>query len=113
MRPETANLLNRLDATDWFSSVGQPTPESLRGSVIQVSSWREAIDCASSTEWENFTIEQRNRLTMHLHRHARERYQDWNDLTDSIKQVLEPQSRIERGEHNGTVSPGVKMGRGS
>jgi hypothetical protein len=90
MKTRTKDLLGRLDGSDWFSTVGQPLPEPLRGSVIPVSSWVEAVECCSSIEWENFGLEQRNQLTMNLSSHARDRYRKWNDITDSIKKVIEP-----------------------
>jgi hypothetical protein len=89
MRRETEDLVARLDAAEWFSSVGQPLPGAVR-SVIAVSSWADAIECCGSNEWGNFVLEQQNLLTMHLHTHARDRYQDWNNIVRAIKGVTGP-----------------------
>lgn len=90
MKPKTERLLDALDRTAWFSTVGQAPPESLRGTVVPVASWAEAVECCSSDEWSNFTLEQQNSLTMHLHTHARDRYRNWNDIVDSVKAVSTP-----------------------
>jgi hypothetical protein len=90
MRPETTDLLKRLDDADWFAAVGRPLPEALQSSILAVASWDEAVACCSSDEWENFTLEQQNRLTMHLHEHARELYRRWNDLVRVVKEELHP-----------------------
>jgi hypothetical protein len=49
-----------------------------------------AIACCSSEEWSGFTLEQRNRLTMFLHTHARERYRRWNDIVRAVKEAVNP-----------------------
>src|SRR5262245_29923222 len=86
MRPETNELLRRLQEADWFASVGQPLPES----VVAVRSWDEAVVCCSSMDWLNFILEMQNRLSMFLHTHARERYGQWNDLVVEVKTALHP-----------------------
>ncbi len=90
MQQRTRELLAALEGADWFSTVGQPVPEPLRNEVVVVSSWAEAVECCGSISWENYTLEQRNLLTMHLHDHARDRYRLWNAITDEVKWVMEP-----------------------
>jgi hypothetical protein len=90
MRQKTKKLLQKLDDADWFTSVGRPLPAPLRGSVIVVGSWQEAVACCSSDEWSNYTLEQRNQLTMFLHAQAPERYDRWNDIVEDVKEVLVP-----------------------
>src|SRR5438105_13365220 len=69
-RLETQDLLKRLGDAEWFAAGGWPLPEELQGSMVTVSSW-EAVTCSSSVEWEDFTLEQQNLLTMHRHELAR------------------------------------------
>jgi hypothetical protein len=90
MQQETRQLLADLDGADWFSTVGQPISEPLLKDVILVSSWAEAVGCCGSDSWENYTLEQRNLLTSHLHDHARDRYRRWNEIVDEVKSMLIP-----------------------
>jgi hypothetical protein len=102
MRRETRKLLKRLADADWFCSVGEP----LDGSVVAVRSWEEAAACCSSNEWSDFALEMRNRLTMHLHTHARRRYQRWNDRVREVKEVVTP---LVRGKLAGLGQPSVEV----
>jgi hypothetical protein len=108
LKRTTANLLARLDEIEWFAAVGDPLPDT----VVTVSSWDDAFRCCSSLEWGDFTLEQRNRLTMHLHVHARARYQGWNECVQSIKEVLEPigERKIPPG-HRGLAAEAEKAVR--
>ena len=88
LQKQTRSLLNKLEDTEWFTAAGKPLPESMHHLAIRVSSWHEAIEDCSSIEWENFTLEQRNLLTMHLHVHAHDRYQKWNDIAIECNELL-------------------------
>jgi hypothetical protein len=90
MQQRTRELLDDLDSADWFSTVGRPFPEPIPNEVIFVSSWAEAVECCGSISWENYTLDQRNILTSHLHDHARDRYRCWNQTADEVKAVLIP-----------------------
>ena len=90
MRPETSELLQRLQNTDWFASVGQPVDSAFLDWVVGVRSWEKAVVCCSSMEWLNFILEMQNQLSMFLHTHARERYGLWNDLVVEVKTLLNP-----------------------
>ena len=90
MQQRTQELLDALGQADWFAAVGQPLPDPNRPEVIAISSWEEAVECCRSISWENYTLEQQNLLTMHLHQHARERYQRWNEIVIEMKAALEP-----------------------
>jgi hypothetical protein len=90
MTPETQALLGKLDAAAWFGSIGRPLPDGVRPAVISVSSWAEAIASGSSDEWSDFVLEQQNGLTMHLHTHARGRYQRWNEIVQSVQTATVP-----------------------
>jgi hypothetical protein len=88
--PQTQELIRQLGAITWFSTVGQPLAASLAGKSLPVQSWSEAVQCCESLEWENYSLEQHNSITMYLHWHAKQRYQQWNELVDSVKTVFVP-----------------------
>jgi len=67
MNALTKNLLDRLDAAEFFGAVGQPLPQEVANAVVPVHSWQEAVACCSSLEYENYSLEQSNQLTMFLH----------------------------------------------
>jgi hypothetical protein len=90
MKSETEHLLKQLGDAEWFAAAGQPLPADVRGAVVAIRSWEEAVACCSSLDWENFSLEQKNLLTMHLHQHARDRYRQWNDIVLAVKQTLSP-----------------------
>jgi hypothetical protein len=90
MQQRTRELLADLDSTDWFSTVGRLFQEPLPNDVMFVSSWVEAVECCGSISWENYTLEQRNILTSHLHDHARDRYRCWNEIVDEVKAASIP-----------------------
>jgi hypothetical protein len=90
MQQQTRELMAALDASDWFSAVGQPLPESLHGEVIAVSSLAEAVESCGSASWENYTLEQQNLLTSFLHEHARDRYRRWNEIVGEVKAASVP-----------------------
>ena len=90
MQQRTRELLADLDSADWFSTVGQPFPEPIPNEVIFISSWAEAVECCDSISWENYTLDQRNILTSHLHDHARDRYRCWNQIVDEVKAASNP-----------------------
>ncbi len=80
------DLSAQLATFDWFSRCGSPLTLDLSMPVEQVSGWPEAM--ASSDEediWSNVELEARNQLTIWLHLHARDKSQQWNDLTDGLK----------------------------
>ena len=90
MKPQTKELLEKLKNTEFFKAVGQTLPEILQSTVIKVSSWKKALKYCSSIEWDNYTLEQTNNLTMYLGTHAHDRYQNWNDLVREVKKIAEP-----------------------
>ena len=90
MQQQTRDLLAALEDADWFSAVGQAVPKLPQGQAIVASSWAEAVECCGSISWENYTLEQRNLLTICLHDHARDRYQRWNEIVCEMKAAFEP-----------------------
>lgn len=90
MKTQTKGLLEQLDKATFFREVGRPLPEAIQISITTVISWNEALTCCHSIEWENYTLEQRNVLTMYLGTHAHDRYQNWNDIVMDVKKVSGP-----------------------
>jgi hypothetical protein len=105
MWQETQELLQKLEDTDGFASIGQPLPEGLRDSAIVVGSWQKGVACCSSSEWSNFTLEHSNQRTNLLHARAPKRYQQWNDIGGgvSLSERDAPRSRALARGVNGCV----------
>src|SRR3989339_303929 len=73
----------------WFRQCGLSHNFSFE--VCQVRSWKEAIDSCASIEWENTTLEARNRLTEYLSTKWSSRYCEWNTVTLHVKaKVINP-----------------------
>jgi hypothetical protein len=79
------DLATTLRAIDWFAHCGEPISLDLSMTVEQVSSWPEAVESCADVVWENVELEARNQLTIWLHRHDRENYQNWNTLVAEHK----------------------------
>jgi hypothetical protein len=75
----------RIKAVDWFSRCGEPDEFDVTMNVEGVKSWPQAMKSCKTRTWENVELEARNQLTMALHNHDRERYQDWNKITIKFK----------------------------
>lgn len=79
------DLAKQLRAIDWFAECGQPGEFDLTMPVEQVKSWARATKAIKSRAWGNATLEARNQLTGTLSKYHRERYRDWNKITDKLK----------------------------
>jgi len=88
MQPQTKRLLRSLDEADLFSHVGQPISEG-GDEIIRVTSSEVAMDMCESIEWENFTLEESNRLSSFLHDKDRVRYNRWSEILADIKEDFE------------------------
>lgn len=87
-------FLAELEEIRWFSRSGEPFTPELPFATKPVASWQEAMEYCSGPEWEQTTLEARNRLTEFLHQHGKARYQHWNAITQSAKrQCIEPLTR--------------------
>jgi len=84
------SFLERVNSISWFSNCGNkfyidnfPIKLSFVGSID------EMMKNISSHEWENFTLEARNRLTAFLHKNNCEDYaRKWNRIVDTQKNNL-------------------------
>jgi hypothetical protein len=79
------DVVARLKAIDWFGRCGAPAGFDVTMKVKRVRSWPQAMKSCKTRTWENVELEARNQLTMALHKLDRERYQDWNEITDKFK----------------------------
>lgn len=86
MRDTTKTILEQLAAAAWFSQVGQ---QNVKDAIV-VSSWAEALGRCSSPEWEDFTLEAQNQITMSLSDCCRARYQEWNNIVRKVKIIAIP-----------------------
>lgn len=87
--PQFAQLCERLRTVSWFSNVGRSTPLTLPLSHRFVSDASAAKEVIELPEWEDWTLEQRNKLTSYLHARFRNRYSgQWNKIADKAVQFL-------------------------
>lgn len=74
---------------DWFSNCGKEFYTSDFPIKIQfLKSLDEMEKNISSQNWEDLTLEARNRLTVFLNNKNRNNYQDWNKITEIQKNNL-------------------------
>jgi hypothetical protein len=83
-----SDVASRLRAINWFSRCGEPLSLDLSMEIEQVRSWREAIESCKDGVWENVQLEAQNQLTVWLHQHDRQKYQEWNKLVDKHKAAV-------------------------
>jgi hypothetical protein len=88
MTPETKATLRQLEDADWFSLVGQHDANT--NVAIVLSSWDEAIEHCSSMEWENLELQIVNRLCEKLLAAAPDRFNQWNEIVNEMKQHTIP-----------------------
>jgi hypothetical protein len=86
MKQETQDFLRSLQGCDWFASVGQPIAS---GDVIQVASWKAAIDHSLNPETgENF-LRARNELTMRIFQRSKKAYRSWGGWAAEVAPIIE------------------------
>jgi hypothetical protein len=73
----------RIAAIRWFEHCGEPFQGKLSMPFEQVRSWAEAEQRSAEGAWETATLEAQNQLTLWLHLHAQQRYQNWNRLVET------------------------------
>lgn len=79
---EAAEMVKR---TKLFENVGKAITGD---NVIQVLSWKEAIEASNSQDWDYASIESINLCRDALIKSDRERYRQWNKIVFTIKRVL-------------------------
>ncbi len=83
--------MDRIKTIHWFKNCGNENNDlfkSLSVPTLFVRSWDEALVNIESIEWENFTLEEKNRLTEFLSSKFQREYGFWNKLTDHYKIFL-------------------------
>ena len=70
----------------WFAHCGERITTDIPLVVRGVTSWQKAADACTTLEYDDITLEARNRLTVFLHLHARSEYQNWNKITEAAKE---------------------------
>lgn len=84
---QTMALLKNIN---WFSHCGKEEMLEIRQTYRFVSDHREMLHLISGTEWENYTLEQENKLTSYLSNHHRDAYHFWNQLCQTVKEEIFP-----------------------
>jgi hypothetical protein len=82
------SVIERIEMIPWFASVGMPLG-TFRFRTTNVASWSEAIVSCRSIEWDNFNIDRRNDLTLHLNQECKTEFQKWNEITREVKTQLD------------------------
>jgi hypothetical protein len=86
MRDVTRHTLNQIVNCDLFGRVGEPVDDDR---IVQVATWKDAIKAHESVYWQHWILEERNRLTMALHKHARARYSaTFGKVTDECEGIV-------------------------
>lgn len=87
----SSDIPRRLSEVDWFCNCGSPPHLDLTMALRAVDSWHAALESAATIDWENVELEAQNQLTMWLHGHDNDNYQQWNVIVQSHKDtVLNP-----------------------
>lgn len=84
MHPRTIATLQMLDQAEWFSHVGINDTKV----AIVLSSWDDAIEHCSSTDWEAVCLEAANQYRERLAERSRERFNRWNSVVGDIKPTV-------------------------
>ena len=82
------DFVDRLKSLPLFKHVGESNIHNLKFDYRQLSSVNDVNNQLNSTNWENFTLESRNRLTVYLIARRNKDYQAWNELTEAYKKEL-------------------------
>jgi hypothetical protein len=102
-----SDITSHLENIDWFHRCGEPFTVPLSKAIQPVSSWQQARRHYEDIKWENFTLEARNTLSMHLGEYYPKEFERWNDFARSgrefFKSKVEPnlvavQQRHDLGE---------------
>jgi hypothetical protein len=81
-------MIEMLKNAPWFEHVGMPLEDD---TAVPVYSWGQSMKLCLSYDWkDDVLIDARNGLSMILDRDHTKRYQDWNEIIDSIDECLKP-----------------------
>jgi hypothetical protein len=87
IKPKTLEIFNELENFPWFENVGKEVnlePE-LQENFVQCKSLEQALKSMLSTNWANFKLEKKNKITAYLSSNFREQYNMWNKVVDAIE----------------------------
>ena len=82
------SYLDEIRSFPWLAKIGETPQADLPFSAHPASDLAAGIESLCALEWENFTLEARNRLTDDLRQRARQRYNQWNEVTQEAKAKL-------------------------
>ncbi|MCP2026342.1 hypothetical protein L1276_001486 [Flavobacterium sp. HSC-32F16] len=83
-------FFEKISSIKWFSNCGKEFYITDFPVKIQfLKSFDEMQKNISSQNWEDLTMEARNRLTIFLHNEDRNNYQNWNKITEIKKRNLQ------------------------
>jgi hypothetical protein len=86
MQTKAIETLQELENVVWFSAVGSAQSKN----IISVQSWQEAMLSCGSYEWEDLCLEAVNQFGMRVLERDASRYNQWNDVVDSVKEICIP-----------------------
>jgi len=86
MKPNTNELLLRLEKTDWFCNAGRPVETS--SEVAQVKTWTEALEVYATQASDDARLEAKNELTVYLDKHHRDGLSLWNHKIDELRPLV-------------------------
>lgn len=75
-------------AIQWFAHCGEPRDFDLTMPIERVKTWPQATKALKSRARERATLEASNQLSAFLSQHHRERYQEWNKITQKLKREV-------------------------
>jgi hypothetical protein len=81
MHPRTEATLEELKQAQWFRCVGVRDTEA----ADVLSSWREAVESCSSTEFETLCLEAANQYRARLAERSPQCLEKWNDIAGKEK----------------------------
>jgi hypothetical protein len=86
----TYEIIDQLKEFKLFVNVGKNMNVEVPGftQIQPLTDLSQVERSLKSLTWENFTLEARNCLTIHLHQKYRNQYQDWNKVTELYKAQL-------------------------
>ena len=78
--------VKRLLKIQWFKNIGHKTSLC---NVRQVVNKNDFIDKISSIEWENTTLEARNKITGYLSKRYTREFQEWNVTATAASNIID------------------------
>src|SRR5689334_2747325 len=84
MHSRTQSTLREFDGVEWFVNVG------VRDTKVAkiVSTWFDAIESCTSSEWEDVCLEASNQYCARLAEVSPDRFAKWNEIARSLRPVV-------------------------